>query len=152
MRVDITFKRENPEYDQEYADEYHFGKESDNNWRYDFGESYSIDDVKSIELRKKTARVIDGRYQVPKVNTLFCYKENGTVIEVSVSKSLIKKMQKTPSPKKYDILRFYFYLKPVSSNVVRCGGLNFFDVADIPKELTLQNEVEDNNKGLNSTL
>jgi hypothetical protein len=141
MRIDVTFKRENPEYDQSYAEQYNFGQESDGNWRYDFQEAYSIDDVERFEIRKNTTRVID-RFEIPKVKSLICHRKDGTQVEISISKSLLRKTQKTPSPEKYGIVRFYFYIK-TGYDIIRHGDLSFFDAVDVPKDLPLRTEAEE---------
>lgn len=48
MEVQVNFKVINPEYSQEYADEYNGGKESESNWKYNWAVSYGLKDVQSV--------------------------------------------------------------------------------------------------------
>lgn len=39
----MNFKKLNPEYDKDYATEYHDGEESDGNWKYLWAKEYGLD-------------------------------------------------------------------------------------------------------------
>lgn len=140
MTVDVIYKRENIDFNQDYADKYQFGKESDGNWRYDINESFRVQHVQHFELLKNSSCVINHTidqtpyaYIIPNVVKLSCVKSDGTLVEFSVSKSLILKIQKTPN-KKYDIVRVYFYLQP-SNNIIQ-WRTNLIDIKDVPRELS----------------
>lgn len=140
MKIDITYKRESQEFNQQYADEYNFGKESDGNWRYDMIETYSVDNMAGYDIIKDSNFILAGHadgkefsYMIPNVITPACLLEDGSRVEFCVSKSLVLKTQKTPN-KKYGITRIYFYLKPVY-NFIQWDDTNIFDIIDFPKEL-----------------
>ena len=44
MRFNVIFKQKNPEYDKEYAKQYHFGKESENNQKDLWSSTYGLND------------------------------------------------------------------------------------------------------------
>ena len=55
MKLKIAFKQINSEYSQDYADEYQFGKESENNQKYHWSTSFLVNseiDRVSIEQNR----------------------------------------------------------------------------------------------------
>lgn len=121
MKVQISFKEINPEYDQKYANVYHFGKESDGNWKINYLSSFLVintDEVKIADTgdlpcilsqENKEQEVI-----LKNMTTFSCYRENQVIAQYSVSTLLIDKTHLIHN-KKLDKAYFYFYLKPNGS-------------------------------------
>ena len=53
MKLKISFKIINSDFDQEYANEYNWGKESVNNMKYNWSVSFQVDsDIDKVEINK----------------------------------------------------------------------------------------------------
>ncbi len=119
MKLYITIKQQNPDFDKKYADQYHWGEESENNTKDLWSEEYELSrEIDKISITGKSLFHIYGKDQDGKeINIML---ENMTVLEgivgsetittFAVSKNLIKKTHKAYN-NKYDTTRFYFYLK-----------------------------------------
>ena len=141
MRLQVTFKQPNPDFDQKYANQYHAGKESNENmkhhWSKGFEVSVNIDEV----ILKDGTFLVDNllvdeekvELSLPNMKILECVSKSEVVNKFAVSKDLLKKTQKTYN-EKYDIMRFYFYLNP-REDYVQLGKNIYLLESDIPKEL-----------------
>jgi|SRR5690606_28651720 len=141
MRLQVTFKQPNPDFDQKYANQYHAGKESNENMKHNWSKGYELSvDIDKVIL-KDGALLVDNllvneekvELNLPSMKILECVSENEVVSKFAVSKDLLKKTQKTYN-EKYDIMRFYFYLNP-REDYVQLGENIYLLESDIPKEL-----------------
>lgn len=141
MKTQVTFKILNPKYDQKYAKEYHFGKESGNNLKYIWSEGYELDNVELVSLIENEPYILKGRLETgmefkaefSKVVIFRCHLDNGSYEDFAVSKSILNK---THQAKKagYDITRFYFYINSEPASL-QLGSNLVVDEKEIPKEL-----------------
>ena len=144
MKVFVTFKELNPDYDQEYANEYQDGNESENNWKVKWQTQLKTDeDVSEIRVLDNAIYKLwgtinektDFSYDIPNMTILECIKNDNQVIQFAVSKTLLKRTHKVYN-NKYKTMRFYFYFIPNSrKNWVNPKlGIYIFE-GDFPKEL-----------------
>jgi hypothetical protein len=143
MKLSVTFKQQNPEFNKEYANEYHFGKESDGNrkdiWSRGLTYDEDIEEIKVIERGefKLVGKNDDGEnfeFLIPNMTILQGLAKSEVIIEVAVSKSLIKRTHKVYN-EKYKTLRFYFYFKATNDIINPIDSPIYIDIKDLPKEL-----------------
>ena len=119
MKLKISFKIINSDFDQEYANEYNWGKESVNNMKYNWSETIIVNsDIDKIEINKNESlhyvdssdknKIID--FLLENQTILKCYKDNELCTQYSVSTGLIKKIQEIYQ-KRTKTKHCYFYLK-----------------------------------------
>ncbi len=141
MKVQISYKIINPSYDKNYADEYHFGKESENNERYNYTTSYEIDGVESVELIddgvfQLKGKLANGREIDLSIRNVFIFRfhfNDKTYVDYAASKSIVNKTHKIPN-KKYNITRYYFYINSEPASVAITKNL-FLNINEIPEVL-----------------
>lgn len=130
MKIQIHYTALNSSFDQEYANEYHFGKESESNTKSQWGASYLLKNVLSIELIEKTAfalRIENMRnskvefLNIPEVCTLRCHFTDNTSRDFSISHSLLQKTHQIT--KKDGKVYFYFYINDDKEFVHPCNNL-----------------------------
>ncbi len=142
MKLHITVKQQNPEFDQQYANQYHFGKESDGNWRYNLNDGFEVrenikdftvldeEDFKLAGLKKNEEFEIP----IPNMTVINCLTTDNRKVQVAaISKSLIKKKQITPN-KKYNLTRIYFYLTE-QNEFIHPFKIIYIAAKDYPNEL-----------------
>ncbi|MEM7162900.1 MAG: hypothetical protein AAF487_10745 [Bacteroidota bacterium] len=100
MNHKIIFAESNPEFDLEYAKEYHSGKETPENSKYIWKETFEIKNVKAYEvLKKETISVrlgFDGEksladYMIPNMRVIRLTFEDGSNEECAVSERILGK-------------------------------------------------------------
>lgn len=142
MKAEIIFKELNPEYDQEYADIYHDGKESENNWKAIWAESFGIDGsledhnvINSGTYQLKGEFIGKGEFcfEIPDMCILECKTEDDIITRFAVSNSMLDKTYHSES-KDRNKFYFYFYLKNDKEAISPKDGI-FIDIKDYPQEL-----------------
>ncbi len=144
MKVIVTFKELNPDYDQEYANEYQDGNESESNWKVNWqDEPDPYEDVSEIRVLDNATYKLwgtinektDFSYDIPNMTILECIKNDSQVLQFAVSKTLLKRTHKVYN-NKYKTMRFYFYFVPNSKQIMKdpVDGVYIF-IENIPKEL-----------------
>ncbi len=146
MRVHITFLQDNSHFNQAYADEYHWGEDSESNRKYEWLTKVKVTEpVKAINLLKDTTYQLnttgdDGQalsQPINRMTTCECVLENGGVVIFAVSNSLLKKVvHPTLSTLQIKIgthktSHVYFYFKPGSQFVSPREGI-YIDKCDMP--------------------
>ncbi len=125
MTISLSFKCIHKDYSQDYADQYHWGKESENNQKYHWAKSFDLIDVidvsKPEEPFKLRAELEDGTQlekELDNVQILRVKYEDGQK-DYAVSKALLNKTL-DPYLEKEGKKRFYFYLnnKPEAVEVI----------------------------------
>lgn len=117
MKVQISFKQANPNFNQQIADAYHSGKESDGNLKYGHDQNYRAVIDRYDVIRKSDYRLVgqtrNGKIDIALKNVavMLCFIGNDCVEEIVVSEDLIKSFLKNYI-EKANRLRVYFYLKP----------------------------------------
>lgn len=143
MKIQINFKVINADFDQEYANEYKDGEESDNNAKYHWAVTYEEKDVKSVELIENDTFQLKGQFKdgkefnlpIPNVTMFRCFLEDGTVIDYAVSKSILNKTHQAHN-EKHKTIRCYFYINSEPASV-ELGNL-VINENEVPKELKVK--------------
>lgn len=139
MKVNINFKRIDDSYDQEYADTYNFGDESENNMKYDWGLSYAIENVKEIIVKNDADYALLGsKGNGEKINSslkhmylLDCVSDDGTIRTFGASSSAVKNIHKA---QRNDVVNYYYYINSNTEFVELEKGL-IVAAQDIPEEI-----------------
>ena len=147
MEVQVSLIEVNPEYSQQYADEYHFGKESENNSKSKWGNVYGLKNVKSVSLHDNEQFLLKGQFEngqdfeylIPDVLIFRCLFEDGAKREYAVSKSILKNTHQARD-EKYDVTRFYFYINPELTWIPLATNL-CVDLKDVPKEFLIKEQM-----------
>jgi|GEM_PF-6572447 hypothetical protein len=130
MKAQISFKVINDDYNQALADEYHFGKESGNNYKYSSQKTYELASVHSIEIINTGVYDLKGELEngqfintsIPNIKMFRFHLENGTIEDYGVSRILLSKTHQTQN-EKYNIIRCYFYLNAEPQPIEFTNGL-----------------------------
>lgn len=141
MDVQVNFKVINPDYNQQYADEYHFGKESESNWKYQWAVTFEVKDVESVAVLENESFELkdhfeDNRkfnFKIPDVMIYRCYFKDGSYEDFAVSKSILDKAHQAKK-EGYDVTRFYFYINSTAPSVQLSPNL-VVDEKSVPLEL-----------------
>jgi hypothetical protein len=143
MRLHVTFKQQNPDFDKEYAKQYHFGKESDGNWKYKLEDGYrgneevdkiAITEKNSLTLKVKDKENKDIELELKNMTILEGISGSKIIMQFAVSNKLIKNTHKAYN-EKYNITRFYFYFNNRKDFVELTNGIYILkeDLPDILK-------------------
>lgn len=143
MKLNVIFKQVDNDFNKEYADEYHFGKESENNRKYNWEVQYAVDNTSEITLKENSALPLKGKLDngveidtsIPNMNILECVTEDGRKSIFAVSNSLLRNIHKTQNPK-YKSSRYYYYLKDETKFADLGQGI-FVDYNDLPQEMKI---------------
>lgn len=143
MKLKVTFKQQNPDYSKEYADKYHFGEESENNWKDDWMKQFLLDIViDSVSFKENESYLFEGKLEnrehpikakIPNVSILDAIKGKEVVAKFIVSKNLIERTHQTKGNKNR-FMYFYFYFKQ-GTDYLNIGNTMYFLREDLPKEL-----------------
>ena len=138
MRIQVTFKQQNPQFDREYAKIYHGGRESEGNYKDLWSTRLDLtSEIEKIAITEKGDLKLPlqsgGTITIPNMTILECIQNNDVIATFAVSKSLISKTHKAYN-EKYDITRYYFYFEP-REDFVRISNSVFVLEKDLPKEL-----------------
>ncbi len=142
MKVEIIFKELDPDYNQEYADTYQNGVESESNWKSLWKKSFGVEGniikhnlIESTNLRFKIELGENGisNIELPDMCVLECTDGDNIVTQFAVSNSILDKTYYT-EPKGRNKFYFYFYIK----NNTKWKVLNdviYIDEKDFPNEI-----------------
>lgn len=147
MKVTITVKEVNPDFDQELADKINDGHESEDNIRYNWEDEFEVKhDVKDFSIRNNEIYTLEGMngeeafsYEIPAMTIIDCIGVNGEVSRFAASRKLIKDSRKNIE-KKGDI-HFFLFLKGGHKHVNPMPGI-YISQKDFPSELPLPEEEE----------
>lgn len=147
MKVTITVKEVNPDFDQELADKENEGRESEHNIRYNWEDEFEVkDDVKDFGIRNNEIYTLEGMkgdepfsYEIPSMTIIECVGTNGTITRFAASRKLIRDTKKNVD-KKGDI-HFFIFLKGGHAHVNPVTGV-YISEKDFPKELPVPEEDE----------
>lgn len=149
MKVTITVKEVNPEFDHELAEREHEGKESADNILYTWEDEFEISgDVKDFKIRNNA--VYDLEVEVKDEDEHALYPIEGTMIVDSIlsdgkttscvfSRSLVKDTKKVVNNK--GDIHFYVFLKGGKEIVTPLTGI-YIAGKDFPKNLPVPDEEE----------
>jgi hypothetical protein len=144
MKAQVSFKVMDPDFNQEYADQYHGGNESESNWKYLWASTYQVEEVKSVAIIENEDFVLSGQFadgekfsfNIPNVHTFRCYLADGSREDFSVSKSILNKTHQAKK-EPYDVTRFYFYINASPASHKLHPNL-VIDEKYIPRELLVK--------------
>jgi hypothetical protein len=147
MKVTVTVKEMNPEFDQGIADNFHDGKESADNLRYNWEDEFEVKgDITDFKVRNNATYILEGfrgeekfSYEIPSMSIIECTDADGVVTQFAASRKLIKDTQKTPD-KKGDI-HFFMFLKGGQKMVSPIPGI-YISKPDFPFDLPEPEEEE----------
>lgn len=140
MKLDVSFKIVNPEFNQEYADQYNWGEEGPGNMKYHETWKYRIEDVEEFSQTPEaefTIKAVDkeGKEHLFPIGNTFKLQarmKEGHLEEYHVSKELIRNTHQTKA--KNGPSRFYFYLLPLEGFFI-VNKTSYILSKDIPDEL-----------------
>jgi hypothetical protein len=143
MKVQINFKLINPDYDQDYANDYNEGEESESNMKYDWATTYEVKEASSVELIENGTFQLKGKfkdksefdYTIPNVSIFRCHLEKGHDLDFAVSKSVMRNTHQTHI-EKYKTTRCYFYIYSEPKSIAITDNL-VLAVNEIPEELKI---------------
>ena len=119
MKVKFTFQEANSNYSQDYANQYQDGKESENNMKNNWSESFElVEEIDEVEILKnknvlytdKSNKLEDLDLAFEKLTVINCIKNNQVLVQYAVSDNLLKKAHKI-FKEESDTLYYYFTLK-----------------------------------------
>lgn len=122
MKLKITIREKNPNYSKAYAEQYHFGEESVNNQKDNYSRAFELSEaIDKIEFEPHSKLVLNQllkngetrKVKFPEASVLHAFQGDRIVYSFGISKSILLKTHKVYNDK-YDITRFYFYVKPGS--------------------------------------
>ena len=138
MGVHINFYQCNDDFSQEYANEHHEGKASEDNIQYHWEDYFVIQGIFKISEPIKDTYTLagekDGKQFEYNVLNMLKFKflgDNNQVTEIAVSESILIEYKRG---KKGEEEQFEFFLKDREVFANPIPGV-YIDVADFPKEL-----------------
>jgi hypothetical protein len=147
MKVTVTVKEVNPDFDQALADKENDGHESEDNIRYNWEDEFEVkDEVKDFGIKNNEVYKLEGMigdkkfaHEIPSMTIVECVGENGVVTQFAASRKLIKETKKVVD-KKGDI-RFFIFLKGKHAHVNPVVGV-YISEKDFPQELPVPEQEE----------
>ena len=148
MKVTITVKEVNPDFDHDLADRKHGGDETADNILYNWEDEFVISgDVTDFKVRNNMAYELkvqgeEGEsvtYEIPSMMLVDCHLSNGEMTTCAFSRSLVKDSKKVVSGK--GDIHFYVFLKGKRTCVNPVPGI-YIDGRDFPEQLPLPDEEE----------
>ncbi|HTF05604.1 MAG TPA: hypothetical protein VK826_16370 [Bacteroidia bacterium] len=147
MKVTVTVKEVNPEFDHELAERHNDGKESESNILYNWEDEFEISgDVKDFKIRNNAAYDLTVQlgddvqtHPVPGMMIVDCVLDDDAVTSCAFSRNLVKDTKKVLN--KNGDVHFFVFLKGGKKIVVPMTGV-YIAEKDFPKELPLPEEDE----------
>ena len=148
MKVTITVKEVNPDFDQELADRIYEGKESDNNILYNWEDQFEVTvPVREFKIENNTTYELRGYrgetpfvYAIPGMTVINCIHEDGTVTQFAASRKLIKDTKKNVN--KAGDVHFFLFLRGKKEIINPVNGVYILE-KDFPNELPVPDEDEE---------
>jgi hypothetical protein len=145
MKVTITVKEVNPEFDQHLADKEFNGKESEENILYTWEDEFDINgDVREFKIRNNVSYDLQASvndkivtYPIEAVTIVDCITNNNTTTSCVFSRSIVKDTKKVVH--KNGNIHFFVFLKGGKEIVSPVTGI-YINKKDWPKQLPLPPE------------
>lgn len=140
MKITVTVKEVNPEFDQGIADNFHGGKESQDNLKYNWEDEFEVkNDCSDLKIRNNAVYQLQGfrgeekfSYDIESMTILDCIGADGTVTQFAASRKIIKDTKK--NVEKNGDIHFYMFLKGGHKMVNPIPGI-YISEHDFPFEL-----------------
>jgi hypothetical protein len=147
MKVTITVRELNPEFDQEIAENFHEGKETYDNPKYNWEDEFEVKtDVTEFKVRNNSIYNLEGfrneekfSYEIPGMMIIECLHADGSTTQFAASRKLVKDSKKNED-KKGDI-HFFLFLKGQKKMTSPLAGV-YIHTDDFPMDLPLPDEEE----------
>lgn len=147
MKVTITVKEVNPDFDRELAEKEFDGKESEENILYNWEDEFDVQgDVSEFKIRNNVPfdlHVQTGEasktYTIESMMVLDTILEDGNTTSCAFSRSLVKDTKKVVTQK--GNIHFFVFLKGGKKIVSPVTGI-YIAQKDFPKELPLPEDEE----------
>lgn len=137
MKLSIEFKHHNEEYDQNYADEFNGGEESENNSKYKWRTGFEVDDIVSFDFKENQSvkflvnlSGVEKEIKIENLVILECVHDEGSITKFGVSKSILKRFHQTKG-EKHKKTYAYFYIKG-ESEFALISDAYCIDVNELP--------------------
>lgn len=98
----FRFIRINPEFDQEFADSFHNGQESEENIKHLWEDELEIADAKDVTIKNRTPYFLEGekegkafKYELPNMCVTEITHKSGEVSRLGVSQRILKSTSKS---------------------------------------------------------
>lgn len=150
MKVKLTVKEVNPEFDREFAEKQHEGKESEDNilynWEDEFEVTGSVADFKirnnaifQMHVQMEEDKALK-TFDIPSMTMVDSTLEDGTITTCAFSRSLVKDTKKVLA--KNGDIHFFVFLKGGKQIVNPMTGI-YITAKDFPSELPIPDEDEE---------
>lgn len=147
MKVTITVKEVNPDFDRDLADKEFDGKESEENILYNWEDEFDISgDVKDLKIRNNVSYDLhaasdegESTYTIESMMVLDAHLSDGATTSCAFSRNLVKDTQKVN--RKNGDVHFFVFLKGGKEIVSPVTGI-YISKKDWPQELPLPPEDE----------
>lgn len=145
MKIKIKIKQSNPDFNKEYATQYHEGKESVDNWKENWGKEFLLEgDLDEILLQQNINYNCNIEFEngekinttLPNMTILKCLQNNQLIYEVIISSKLIKTIKQFPLDLKSNLKNIHFDFK-TEMEYYKIDFLFYVLKEDTPKELEL---------------
>lgn len=118
MKVTVSFKEINSDFNQEYADTTNNGEESEDNIKCTWEDELNVtEEVESVKIFNRETYYLRGsidgvgfEYEIPDMTIFQCNTKKGETIQFAVSRKLVKETDKKTNLSTGNI-NFIFYLK-----------------------------------------
>lgn len=145
MKVVITVKEVNPEFDHEHAEREHGGKESEDNILYNWEDEFAISgEVKDFKIRNNVPYDLvvqqdddTATYTIEGMMVADAHLDSGSITSCAFSRSIVKDTKKVVN--KNGDIHFYVFLKGGREIVTPVTGI-YIDRKNFPAELPLPEE------------
>jgi hypothetical protein len=145
MKVTITVKEVNPDFDHELAEREHEGKESEDNILYTWEDEFVLNgDIRDFKIRNNAdyslAAEKNGKqlvYKIPALTLVECTDTDDQLITCAFSRSLVKDTKKVI--RKNGDIHFFVFLKGGKKIASPFTGF-YIAEKDFPKDLPLEEE------------
>jgi hypothetical protein len=145
MKVTITVKEINPDFDQQLADKENDGHESEDNIRYNWEDEFEVkNDVTDFTVKNNEVYILEGMkgeekfsFEIPSMTIVECVGENGVVTQFAASRKLIKDTKKVIDKK--GNIHFFIFLKGGHAHVNPVLGV-YISEKDFPMDLPVPEE------------
>lgn len=147
MKVTITVKEVNPEFDHELAEREHEGQETADNILYNWEDEFEISgEVKDLKIRNNATFDLQVEndeevltYPIPSMMIIDSHLDDGKVTSCAFSRSLVKDTKKVVNAK--GDIHFYVFLKGGKNIITPVTGI-YISAKDFPDELPVPDEEE----------
>lgn len=102
MTYRFRFIRINPEFDQEYADSFHNGEESEDNIKHLWEDELEVEQAREVTIKNRSTYILEGqkdeqpfRFELPNMCVTEIAHTDGSVSTLGISQRILKSTDKT---------------------------------------------------------